>query len=306
MTNFLIETDNYFIIRDKLDELKKELNIENEEIYYLTETSITSIIADLNIPSFFNDNKLIIIKDADEIENIKEKEYQLLLKYLNNSSDFASLALIVKPNYKKRISEIKKITIFYSLLVKNKNSFEFIDNYLSNEKFKVNKETIEYISTFSEDFLQLKNILDTLICMNYDEKTFNIKDINKILNRPLENNIYDLSKHVLARNKKEAFKLYEDLKIQKVNINFMIYLLLDRLIELYDTYELSHSNLDNNKIAEILNIKPGKVYYLLKDLKNIRINDVSKFINELVDLDYKIKSGNISDTLGFEKFLLSI
>ena len=78
MTNFLIETDNYFIIRDKLDELKKELNIEVEETYYLAETSITSIIADLNIPSFFNENKLIIIKDADEIETIKEKEYQLL------------------------------------------------------------------------------------------------------------------------------------------------------------------------------------------------------------------------------------
>ncbi len=82
MTNFLIETDNYFIIRDKLDELKKELNIEVEETYYLAETSITSIIADLNIPSFFNENKLIIIKDADEIETIKEKK-QLKKKNIN-------------------------------------------------------------------------------------------------------------------------------------------------------------------------------------------------------------------------------
>ena len=86
----------------------------------------------------------------------------------------------------------------------------------------------------------------------------------------------------------------------------MICLLLDRLIELYDTYELSKSNLDNNKIAEVLNIKPGKVYYLQKDLKNIRINDLSKLIDDLINLDFKIKSGNISDTLGFEKFLLSI
>ena len=306
MTNFLIETDNYFIIRDKLDELKKELNIEVEETYYLAETSITSIIADLNIPSFFNENKLIIIKDADEIETIKEKEYQLLLKYLSSSSDFASLALIIKPNYKKRISEIKKTTVFYSLLVKNKSSEEFINNYLENEGFKIDNKVKEYIASFSDDFLQIKNILDTLICMNYDEKTFSIDDIKKILNRPLENNIYDLSKHVLSRNKKEAFNLYEDLKIQKVNISFMICLLLDRLIELYDTYELSKSNLDNNKIADVLNIKPGKVYYLQKDLKNIRINDLSKLIDDLINLDFKIKSGNISDTLGFEKFLLSI
>lgn len=147
MTNFLIETDNYFIIRYKLDELKKELNIEVEETYYLAETSITSIIADLNIPSFFNENKLIIIKDADEIETIKEKEYQLLLKYLSSSSDFASLALIVKPNYKKRISEIKKTTVFYSLLVKNKSSEEFINNYLENEEFQIDNKVNEYIAS---------------------------------------------------------------------------------------------------------------------------------------------------------------
>ena len=77
-------------------------------------------------------------------------------------------------------------------------------------------------------------------------------------------------------------------------------------IELLITSKLLLAGYNNHDIATLCNISKGRAYYLIKDAKNFKIEELNRYIENLAELDYKIKTGQIPKNVGFELLLLKI
>ena len=64
--------------------------------------------------------------------------------------------------------------------------------------------------------------------------------------------------------------------------------------------------LSKDEIAKYLKEHPYRIQKTLEFLPFYTENDIRNLIHKLHELDYKIKSGQIEATLGFEVFLLYI
>jgi len=98
--------------------------------------------------------------------------------------------------------------------------------------------------------------------------------------------------------------LYEDLLIKQEDPISILSMISRKLLEIEDVKRCLNIGLDQRQIAEKLNISNGKTYYLMKEAKMFQSKEIEKTIQDLNQLDYKIKSGQIDKTLGVYLFLI--
>jgi len=150
----------------------------------------------------------------------------------------------------------------------------------------------------------LRNNLEILMAYKKDDKIITVTDVTDMIKQPLEDNIYSLIDMVLAKNKKAIFKLYNDFQIENVKPTFIISMLLNKFQEMYDVYILVKGGADQQSIIDLFNVSNGRAYYMIKNSKQASIEEIRRNLDELTNLDYKIKSGIIDESLGLELYLL--
>ena len=74
---------------------------------------------------------------------------------------------------------------------------------------------------------------------------------------------------------------------------------------MYQVKEASKLGFSNEEIGKILNVKPGRVYYINQDSNIYSLEELKNIIINLSEVDKKIKSG-LDPINGFKAFLLSI
>ena len=94
--NFIITTDDIIALNKKIDDIKQSLNYTLDSINYnLDDESIYDLIDDLNTVSLFNEDKFIIVKNAETIINLKnENIFNEFLKALNDQYSNNTLILV--------------------------------------------------------------------------------------------------------------------------------------------------------------------------------------------------------------------
>ena len=73
---------------------------------------------------------------------------------------------------------------------------------------------------------------------------------------------------------------------------------------MYDVYHLAKGGADQQTIMDLFNVSSGKAYYMMKNAKQASLDDIKRNLDELMDLDYKIKAGLMDQYLGLELYLL--
>jgi DNA polymerase III delta subunit len=70
------------------------------------------------------------------------------------------------------------------------------------------------------------------------------------------------------------------------------------------TKVLLNDKCDKAQIAEILNVKEGRAYYMIKNVSNVRSEDLIDKLNRLLDIDTKSKTGLVNLSQELEMFIL--
>lgn len=313
----LIISEPSLLLKAKLNEYTNEVIEEKDDFNYCVfdfeETSFEEIVDCLQTPSFSTLRKVVICKNPYFIKGEKVKvsfdnDMKDLEEYLNSPNPDSELIIVCPKRYytakSKFINLISKVGKVENLL------FDDI-NELRNYGVSLIKRTNIQISDKALDILFERCLEDVcklereIAKLSLFEDYIDEEIINKMVSRPLEDDVFELSNALMAKDHKKTMQIYSDLKLLKVEPIQLIALLSNQFRLMMQSIILKKENKSEAEIASLLEVHPYRVKLALRNTHNFTLSDVKNALVELATLDSKIKSGQYDRYVDFEMFLAS-
>lgn len=294
--NYLLVYDNYYLFQEKLKDIISSTKFENASItnYDLEEENLYNALLDLDTYSFLTEQKVIIIKNINLLEDNQDTKH--LLKYLDNpNNDNLLILTTTKFNATKKINkELKKQTNYIKLETDlNKEIKNILQGY------EVESGVITKLIEYSNNNIDIiKSECDKLKQYKFDTKKITKEDVETIVIKHIGEStqiVFDLIKDIAIKDKKRAIIKYEKLKKYNVDDIALIGLLESQLRLMIQIIMFSEKNYSNKDIAATLNIHPYRIEKTKELLRYSNKKDVCNMIKNLSNIDYKIKSGQIDN-----------
>lgn len=269
-----------------------------------TESSLEEIENEISFLPFGYEKKVILIENSEGL--LKEKDIKNLVKIVNlNDQDvdviFSMNINKINQNFfdgfeNKKIIELKELS--------DSDWDKYIVQYLAKRDVIISSEaTIELKRRTGQNIESLINEMDKI--SNYSN-SISLEDIKLLVNEPLNENSLELLNYLVENKKELALKTYKDLIIKNNDPVYLISMLSSQLKFLNMVYYLNKTEKKTkDEIASILKVSPGRIYFTLKNLKNLNQKILDKSFEQLYKLDKDIKLGNIDKYVGFELFILN-
>jgi len=310
---YLVECSNLSSLQKEVSSLVSKHQFHEEEITYydLEESTLDQVLEDLDTYSFLTPRKVIVISHtlfltSSELKFLDE-HLQHLLKYLKNPNPDVLFVMGVEKcdERKKIVKDIKKLV---EVIKVEESPLKIARDALKD--YKISEEALRYLVEFcGNDIMKLTNECEKLKMYAMEEKEIQRTDIDTVVIKNIPNTeqlAFDFVKYIASRDKSRIFACYEQLKEYRFEPHSMIGLLESQIKLIYQVYLGKQKQMTKDEIAKYLKEHPFRVQKTLEFLPLYREEELQELIHKLHDLDYRIKSGQVDATLGFEVFLLSI
>ena len=296
MTYFII--GDLSIINKTIKEISASLSISDTSIskYDLSEVPISIALEDINTFSLFDDKKIVICYNTEEL-----KEDVTLSKYLSNQNDnVLILATTKKLDERKKITkEIKKQSTVMDL-----TSVDLID-YIKEElkDYEVSNMTYLLIRDYSSnDYERIKREIEKLKMYKLEEKKITEEDVKKLIKKGFEGNIFDLQNAIYNKNKKELFEIYYEL-IKNNEDEIKILSVVASYFRLMLKIKLFLPTKKDESIISLLKIHPYRFKMLKEQSFKFEKEELLNYLKDLSETDIAIKSGQMDKKIALELFL---
>lgn len=307
LEDYLIQEEIKKIIeKDKIE----EININK---YNLENNMMDNVIEDATTISLFQDKKVIIVENAyifsgTTNKKLPEQNIDLLLDYLNHPNPNTILIFTL---IKDKIDTRKKIT---TLMKKNGTIKEFntvsnINNWITKElePYQMEKKEVEYfINRVGSNLSILKEEIDKLKLYKDNEKIITQKDIEQLTHKNIDTDIFKLIDSILSTRKKEALESLEEMMKYGEEPIAIIIMLANQFRIMYQSKQLLKKGYSEREIANLLEIHEFRVKKALEKGRKYSSDKILKKLEDLADLDYQIKSGQLDKNIGLELFILNM
>lgn len=307
---YLFYGEDKAVLNREVDNLKKKLSINEDDIIYYDIDNVNDIIDEALTISMFSLNKFIIIdctgylSDKKEVSNIK-----LLEEYFDHYNPNSYLVFISnKDNVDSRKKLVKLITSRgQSKKVEATSEYlnKYINDYLMTFGYTMSNLDITYFLTRAGNNIDnITNELDKLMLYKKDDKVIVRNDISKLVIENIDNPIYDLVNFILRNENNNAIKLYNNFIQNGMDGSTLIPVIASQIRLLFQVKRLYNQGKSNDEIARILELKNVyRVKYLLSDSYYYSEEDLVKYLSKLADLDKNIKLGFIDGKTFLELFI---
>lgn len=310
----LVEKKSSEMINKYLQAEKDDFNYVKYNLY---ETEITPIIEEALTMPFFSDKKAILVQNAyvftgEKVTKELNQNTDQLLEFIEK---YDGENLIVFEVFQNKLDERKKLT---KTLKKNgqlkkveQMSEEEIKKWIQsklNDNFKDIKQDAlnNMIELTGINFNIISQELDKLMLFLGDRPTINKDDVNLIINRSLEQNVFLLTEYIQKRQKNKAIQLVKDLINMKEEPIKLLALITSNYRLYYQCKILSQKGYSGQQIAKTVNVHPYRVKLALGQVRHYQLEDLLNIINSCAETDYKLKSSYMDKQLILELFILSL
>lgn len=304
-----------YLIQKEIDSIKQKNNIEEISIsrYDLTNTNIEKIIEDCEMNSMFTDKKVIIVNNS-YIFTAQSKKVQIeqnleaLEKYINNSN-IDTLLIFISDS--EKLDERKKIVklIKQKGIVKEFNPTTNINSIVKSffNDYKISDSSItKLINRVGNNLPLLEEEAEKLKLYKDDLKEINDEDILKITNKNVDLDIFKLIDNIIMKNKKVAIETYNEMiKYGEEPIKILI-MIASQIRLMYQTKLLYKKGYTEKDSASLLGIHPYRVKLATEKGRKYTESDLLMYLDNLADLDSKIKQSNVDKKMAIELFILKI
>lgn len=310
----LVEKKSNEIVESYLNEKKDDFNYVKYNLY---DTSFNQIIEEALTMPFISEKKAIVVKNvfiftgekvSKDIQPNNEQVNEFLEKY--DGENF-----IIFEVYQNKLDERKKITKTLkktSKLAKvEQMSEQEIKNWIKNklhENFKdIKQDALDlFIELTGINFNIVSQELEKIILFLGERTTINKKDVEEIINRSLEQNVFLLTEYIQKGEKYKAIQLIKDLIVMKEEPIKLLALITSNYRLYYQCKILSRKGYSGQQIAKTINVHPYRVKLALNQVKHYQLTHLLNIIDQCAETDYKLKSSYMDKQLILELFILSL
>jgi len=279
-------------------------------------TNVQEAVDECRYISLGYDKKVVSLENCYFLQKPKPKnkieedqDYEKLKKYISEENDEScTFILSVVSSTLDEKGELFSLLKEKSKVIQivdpdEKNFLEYIKTYCEKNSIKIDRDAInELAARVDGDVALLKNSIEKLsLYTDY----IRYEDVLKMVQRKLDDNAFLLSNYLLEGKNMDAVKLLKDLKVANVQPITLIsqlgsqFRMINQVRYLYRKKRMSQ-----DEIAKELKIKPGRVYMLIKNLSLISEQALLNTLEDLYQLDFDIKSGQVDRYYAFELFLI--
>jgi DNA polymerase-3 subunit delta len=307
---YLLLGQSAFLVKQRIKLLQQESSIDAFNIltYDALDTEINDVLQELTTVSFFGDMKMIIIENIDSFNRYEDSLIKSFISYLQKPSDDIILVLSAqKLNQSTSLDEaLMKYTYIENIEdLKGSALPLYIKQIFTDDGYKIDSKSIEeIINRVGEDLFLLHQEIEKLKVYQIYDKVIEYKDVDLLVSRTLEDNIFAFSTAFLGGDVKLYMQIYNDLIISKMQPTQILNHLFNTIHMIQLTQTLLKEHYNQEQIATQFKISNGRAYYLIKEAREQSTSKVDQLIKAMADLDYKIKSGQIEDKVGLELLLL--
>lgn len=318
---YLLYSKEKQLINDELNKILKSENVDiNSECiskYDLEITPIIDVIEDALMPSLFCDKKIIICNNTYFLTGTSPKtdiehNTEELNKYIENSHD--DNTIIFTLNYdslderKKIVKTFKQKTkVIFIKELKEDSLTEYIIKYLNEKGYKITNKDASYLRDRTNNNLDIiLSELNKLMLYKDKEKEIIEEDINNLVSKTIEDNIFALIEAAVDNDKTKIIEIYKELMKNNEEPIKIIVMLANQFRIILQTKLLYKKGYTEKDIASKLGIHPYRIKLAYQKGKTLDETKLLNYLNDLADLDLDIKMGKIDKYLGIELFFMKI
>lgn len=305
---YLIESDNHIILNKLLEDIVKENNFTLDEVirFDISERNISEVITELDTYSLFSTRKIVFAYDCLFLTTDKtdiEHDIDMFTKYINNPKEDSVLVLACrKLDGKKNIAKLVKEK--FKLVESNIDYNEYVKNKTKGYKFS-NSDISYFLSCMNEDIDRINNELDKLMMLKDDEKEITKSDIDLIVIKKIDDNIFDLIEAIIKKDKKRSLTIYNDIVNYGEEV-FKIMISLANQVRLLLQVKILEKENDLD-IAEQLHLKnPKQLYFLRGKMSMYSKKELADYLLKLAIMDEELKLGKSIDKIVFPIFIATL
>ena len=297
------------LINDYINRIIKKESIEDINISkYSSLDLVNNIIEDASTISLFATKKLIIVENDLLFTGKKTEDTTELEKYIENYNPDTILIFVV---YNDTVDSRRKL---YKAIKNNGKIEEFnkitnINSYIKKlfEGYNISSATIDLlIRRVGTDLNYLQNEAEKLKTYKISDRIITDKDIIDCTLKKIDINIFKFIDNIINKNKKDSIITYNEmLKVGEEPIKIIV-MLANQFRLMYQVKSLASKGHNEDEIANILNVKKYPVHLALQKGYRYSSSVLLEYLEQLADLDIKIKSGEIDKNLALELFLLRV
>ncbi|MGL9777668.1 DNA polymerase III, delta subunit [Enterococcus sp. DIV0182] len=317
---YLVLGTEKFLQDQVREEILKKIQVDSKDdlnflSFDMENASLDEVVAEAETLPFFGEQRLVFVENpyfltGEKVNNGIEQNADLLVDYLK--APLESTVLVFFAPYEK-LDERKKVTkqlkkTAITIDVKQLNEKEvrqYLMNTLNNSEIEMDRYAIDLFLRLTDlDLSKLMRELQKLMLFAQDQKKITTKEVEQLVPKTLEHNLFDMTQYVLTGNTEQALRLYEDLVLQGEETIKINAILLAQLRLLLQTKFLIKIGYQQANIAETLKVHPYRVKLAMQEVRRFDEGLLIRLFDRLVELDYQIKTGQIDKELSFQLFVL--
>lgn len=300
---YLLFGDDNFVLSKAYALISESVNLSMPEIneYKFSEdVDFTNVVRALQTFPFMSDYKLIYV---DARSSIKLSNISVLEAYLLNQNP-SSILVINAGDNSKIFDKIKNNIEWVDC---NRLKTNMVQSIIVNELGKSNKQiTLSALNKLCDyclnDLSSIQNEITKLD--NYSSLSIiNDKDIDELVSKSFEFQIYELSEALSKKQSDKCFQIVDSLKDKRDNIKLILPTISNHFRRLF---YIAISDNTTSELASLLNVKEFAVKKGMEQCRMFSKKQLKAILDAFIELDYEIKTSSISVENAIDYIILKI
>ena len=255
---------------------------------------------------FFAERRLIVIENSGLLKEGGER----LADYLSGMPDYLYIVMSeYETDMRSKLSKVCK-NIGTCVEMKPYEGYQmkmWVASKLKKAGKKMTENDIEYLlKTAGSDMTMLNNEIDKLINYAAEREIVTAKDVDLLVTRQIDNNIFDMISAIGNRNQRVALDIYYDMLTLREAPAKILSLIARQYNLLLQTKELISLRETDKVIASKIGVPPFFVKEYTSQARLYSQDELKKAFEKCVIANEDIRIGKLKDVLAVELLIIEL
>ena len=293
----------------------------NYSYFDMKEASYAEVELDLVSLPFFADEKIVILDHLLDLttakkRNLTDEDLKQFENYLENPSESTRLVIFAEGKLDSKRRLVKLLKRDAQIIEATTPKEQDLKRYFASQAQELGLQFVgdsldQLLLKSGYDFGELqKNI--ALLQAYKEDGQITLEDIEEVVPKSLQDNIFDLTQMILKRQIDQARNLVKDLRLQGEDEIKLIAILLGQFRMFSQVKIFSEEGQSESQIVASLSelsgrkVNPYQVKFALRDSRRLSLSFLKQAMTTFIETDYAIKSGTYEKDYLFDLALLKV